>query len=157
VSRFLAEILVAALTAIAGVTVVFGALEFGISWGAGGPQPGTFPFYVGLVIVAASVGNFVQVLLRTDRSAVFVDAPHMRRVAAFFVPIVLFVALTMLVGLYVASALYLGSVMYVQGRYRIATALVVAIGTASFFYVVLELWFKVPLLKGPLEHALGLY
>jgi hypothetical protein len=33
----------------------------------------------------------------------------------------------------------------------------VGIGTSAFFYLVLEVWFKVPLLKGPLEAALGLH
>jgi hypothetical protein len=43
-----------------------------------------------------------------------------------------------------------------QGRYHPLIAAVVSIGVAVFFYAVLELGFKVPLLKGPLEAALGL-
>ena len=78
-----------------------------------------------------------------------------RRVALFFVPMILFVAGAVLLGLYVATALYLGTVMYVQGGYRLVTSAAVAIATSAFFYVVLELWFRVPLLKGPLEAALG--
>ncbi len=60
-------------------------------------------------------------------------------------------------GFYVATILYLAGVMRVQGRYRWWMALAVAIGSAAFFYVVLEVWFKVPLLKGPLEAALGIH
>ena len=63
----------------------------------------------------------------------------------------------MWLGLYVATALYLGAVMYVQGGYRLVTSAAVAIATSAFFYVVLETWFRVPLLKGPLEAALGIH
>ena len=60
-------------------------------------------------------------------------------------------------GLYVATALYLGIVMRVQGGYRLVTAIAAAVATSVFFYVVLEMWFRVPLLKGPLEAALGIH
>ena len=47
--------------------------------------------------------------------------------------------------------------MRLQGSYRLTTAIIVAIATSVFFYVVLELWFRVPLLKGPLEAVLGIF
>ena len=47
--------------------------------------------------------------------------------------------------------------MRIQGRYRFAACLAVAIGTSAFFFIVLEVWFKVPLLKGPLEALVGLH
>ena len=70
---------------------------------------------------------------------------------------ILFVAASVWLGFYVATVLYLAGVMRVQGRYRWWMALAVAVGSAAFFYVVLEAWFKVPLLKGPLEAALGIH
>ena len=137
-SRLAAEIVVAGLTALAGLATILGALDFGIGWGQGGPQPGAFPFYVGLIIVGASLGNLIQALRKCERGAIFLDGAQARRVALF-----------------VATALYLGTVMYVQGGYRLVTSAAVAIATAAFFYIVLELWFRVPLLKGPLEAALS--
>ena len=59
--------------------------------------------------------------------------------------------------MYVATALYLVFAMRFQGGYRLVTAIAVAIATSAFFYVVLELWFQIRLLKGPLEAALGLF
>ena len=44
--------------------------------------------------------------------------------------------------------------MRFQGGYRWLSSIAVAIGTSAFFFLLLELWFKVPLLKGPLEAAL---
>ena len=156
-SRLKAEIAVAGFTALAGVATIAGALDFGIGWGQGGPQPGAFPFYVGLIIVAASFGNLVQAFRKCDRRAVFIDGEQARRVALFFGPMILFVLGAVWLGLYVATALYLGIVMRVQGGYRLVTAIAAAVATSVFFYVVLEMWFRVPLLKGPLEAALGIY
>jgi hypothetical protein len=47
--------------------------------------------------------------------------------------------------------------MWLQGGYRPWLGALAGVGVAGFFYVVLELWFRVPLLKGPLENALGIY
>lgn len=156
-SRFAAEIAVAVATALAGVATIFGALDFGIGWDRSGPQPGAFPFYVGLIIVAASLGNLVNALRKCDRSATFIDGVQARRVAAFLGPVVLFVITAVWLGLYVATALYLGAVMRLQGGYRLVTSVAVAIATSVFFYIVLEVWFRVPLLKGPIEAALGIH
>ena len=47
-------------------------------------------------------------------------------------------------------------VMWLQGRYNVAVAAVVSVGVAVFFYLVLDIGFQVPLLKGPFEAAIGL-
>src|SRR6185437_618735 len=120
-----------------------GARADGVGWTAGGPEAGTFPFYVGLIVAAASLGNLALAFWRRDRAAVFLDAVKARRIAAFGVPLLLFVAVSVWLGFYVATILYLAGVMRVQGRYRWWMALAVAIGSAAFFYVVLEAWFKV--------------
>lgn len=157
VPRLAAEVIVAGLTTLVGSITILGALEFGVGWGRGGPEPGAFPFYVGLLIVGASLANLVQVVRRCDRDAIFIDSVQVRRVATFLGPIILFVLASNWLGLYVASALYLSAVMRLQGSYRLTTAIIVAIATSVFFYVVLELWFRVPLLKGPLEAVLGIF
>jgi hypothetical protein len=155
ITRAWAEAAAGLATGGLGVAIVVGALEYGIGWSAGGPEAGTFPFYVGLIVIAASLGNIAQA--RRHRGAAFVDAVQLRRVAAFVAPMVLFVVAALGLGLYVAAVLYVGGVMRFQGGYRWRAALPVALGTSLFFYVVLEMWFKVPLLKGPLEPLLGLY
>jgi hypothetical protein len=157
VSRFALEVATALATAAFGVAVVTGATEFGIGWGDAGPEPGYFPFYVGLLIVLGSVGVLVQAfVLYRGRPFRFLDAAQARRLAAFFLPVIGFVLASLALGLYVAAVLYIAGAMWLKGRYRIWTALAVAIGLAVFFYVVFEIWFQVPLLKGPLEAALGL-
>jgi hypothetical protein len=157
VSRFAAETVAAALTLCIGMAIVVGAREYGTGWTDAGPEAGAFPFYVGIVIVAASVGNAVQALKLRHAGAVFANGRQLVRIAAFAVPMALFVAACVFLGFYVATVLYLSLVMRFQGRYGWGRSALVAVGTSAFFFVVLELWFRVALLKGPLEAALGIH
>ena len=68
-----------------------------------------------------------------------------------------FVVLAVLLGLYVALVAYLCGAMVVQGGYRPLKALAVSAGTAVACYLVFEVWFQVPLLKGPLEALLKIH
>jgi hypothetical protein len=157
VTRFAAEVVTALCTLALASAVVIGALEYGTGWSDAGPEPGTFPYYVGVLVAAASLGNLVQAWRRRREGGVFLDARRARRVAAFGVPLLLYVAASVLLGFYVASALYVGAVMRFQGGYRWIAAIGMALSTSAFFFLVLEWWFKVPMLKGPLEAALGLH
>ena len=158
ISRYTAELGTASATLALGLVVVFGATEFGIGWDVSGPQPGAFPFYMGLLVAAASLGIILQTAItRAGRRVVALDRTQARRVATFFAPMVLFVIGAVLLGLYVATALYLFFVMWLQGGYRPWLGALTGLGVAGFFYLVLEVWFQVPLLKGPLEAALGIY
>lgn len=157
-TRSAAEVGTAVATGGLGITVMVGALEFGIGWGSSGPGPGAFPFYMGLLITGASVANLVQATLkRSSPPQLYFDAEQAARVLSFFVPVVLFVAASLFLGIYVATALYLTFTMSVQGGYRLLTAATTGIAAAVFFFVVLEYFFQVPLLKGPLEDAVGLH
>src|SRR5215217_9192584 len=85
ISRYKAEIGTATLTAGLGLTAVVGALEFGIGWGDAGPEPGAFPFYIGLLVVAASMGTLIQVTFgRHGLQSVFLHKEEAKRVASFF-------------------------------------------------------------------------
>lgn len=157
VSRFAAELVAASLTFVIGTAIVVGAREYGTGWTDAGPEAGAFPFYVGIVVVAASIGNALQAWRRRHDRAIFANAQQIGRIAAFAVPMALFVAACVSLGFYVATVLYLGLVMRFQGHYGWWRSALMAIGTSAFFFVVLELWFKVALLKGPLEAALGIH
>lgn len=158
ISRFSAEIATSIATAGLGLAAVVGSLEYGVGWGSAGPEPGTFPFYIGLLVIGASLGTMAQTLRgRAALRSVFLDRLQGARLASFFFPIVLFVIVSVVLGLYVATALYLTIVMWLQGRYRLVISALAGLAASLFFYVVLEIAFQVPLLKGPLEAALGLY
>jgi hypothetical protein len=159
ISRFGAELATAVGTAVVGGIVIGGAVEYGIGWESSGPEPGAFPFYIGVMIVIASAATFVQTLARRSSFAdrTFLDRARLARIATFFGLMVGFVLLSVFLGLYVASVVYLAAAMWWQGRYRIWSGAVCGVSVALFFYFVLEKGFQVPLLKGPIEAAFGIY
>ena len=158
VTRLVMEIAVALFTAIIGAIAVFGSVGDGIGWDVAGPQAGYFPFYIGLIVIAASLGALVQAVIKhRDRQAVFLTREQGGRILAFGGPMIAFVGLASFLGLYVALFLYLFGAMVFQGGYRPLKAGAIGGGSVLIFYAVFELWFQVPLLKGPLEALLKLH
>lgn len=157
-SRLAVEIVAACFTLLVGVIVSVAAREYGTGWGDAGPEPGYFPFYVGLIIALASLGTLVQAIVHhRDRREIFLSVEQGQRILAFFLPMLAFVVLAVLLGLYMALVAYLCGAMVAQGGYRPLKALAVSAGTAVACYLVFEVWFQVPLLKGPLEALLKIH
>jgi len=151
------ELGVALLLMVLAVLVITDSLRVGIGWADDGPRSGYFPFYIGLMLLAASTTIFISTLLKwRSLKAVFAERQQLITVTAMLVPTVVFVGGIALLGIYVASVLLIG---YFMRRYSdfgwTATALV-SVGVPLTFYAVFERWFLVPLPKGPLEHLLGL-
>ena len=59
-------------------------------------------------------------------------------------------------GIYVASAIFIALFMKWLGKYAWPMTIGVSVGVPVVFFLLFEVWFKVPLPKGPLEAALGL-
>jgi hypothetical protein len=72
-----------------------------------------------------------------------------------FVPTVAYVVLVALIGIYVASAVYIATFMIWQGKYKWLPTLAVSIGVPVAVFLLFEMWFLIPLPKGPVEHLLG--
>jgi len=151
------EIGVAALVFLFGAVVVFDSIRIGARWGEDGPQPGYFPFYVGLSICVASVTILVRALRDPALAAKsFVSRESLKKILTVLVPTVVYVALIKYLGFYVASTLYIAYFMWALGRYPWIKIVPVAAGVSVAFFLIFEVWFLVPLPKGPLEAALGL-
>jgi hypothetical protein len=156
ISRVTAEAAFAAFTAAFGAVIAWGATEFGVGWSPSGPQPGTFPFYIGSLVALASLTNLALALRKPAADAApFITADQGNAVLRFTLPMVGFVVLSLWLGLYVATAFYMFGVMRFQGRYPLWHAGLVAAGLPVTLFLLLEKGFRVSLLKGPLEAALG--
>jgi hypothetical protein len=59
-------------------------------------------------------------------------------------------------GIYVASTIFIALFMKWLGKYAWPMTLGVSVAVPVVFFLLFEVWFKVPLPKGPLEAALGL-
>jgi putative tricarboxylic transport membrane protein len=149
------EIGVALFTLLFAAIVIYGALLAGINWGAEGPRAGFFPFYVGLLILLASLVNLVRALA-IEPTRLFAEWGQLRQVLAVIIPTAIYVALVPWLGLYVASMLLIAVFMKWLGRYGWGLTLAIAIGVPVAAYVMFEKWFLVPLPKGPIEDLLGL-
>ncbi|MBL8590643.1 MAG: tripartite tricarboxylate transporter TctB family protein [Methylobacteriaceae bacterium] len=159
--RWLAEVVVATALACFGLVVLVGAREFGTGWSSSGPEPGAFPFYIGIVIVAASLFNAARAAAPALRpggwsGAPFVTAQQARRVAGFAGPILALVVVSLALGLYVGMATYLFGTLVFQNRYALWKASAIALAAPLVTWLLIERAFKVGMLKGPIEAALGL-
>jgi putative tricarboxylic transport membrane protein len=143
------------LMALAGL-VIYDSLRVGTGWAEDGPKSGYFPFYIGLILLAASGTVFVTALLRWKaKGETFAEHGQLASVFAILWPMVVYVALIAFIGIYLASAVLITWFMLRHGKYRWIVTLPVAVGVPLVFFLVFERWFLVPLPKGPIERLLG--
>ncbi|MFL5337447.1 MAG: tripartite tricarboxylate transporter TctB family protein [Geminicoccaceae bacterium] len=71
-------------------------------------------------------------------------------------PTIVYVAAIGWLGIYLASALLIAAFMRVFGRYGYLLCGGLGVAIAVALFLMFEIWFQVPLPKGPLEAALGL-
>jgi len=151
------ELVVAALIFALGAVVIYDSIRLGNRWGDDGPQPGYFPFYVGLLLCISSTITFVKnFMARARAEEPFVTRGQLKLVLAVLVPTIIYAAVIQLAGIYVASIVFIAFFMRVLGKYSWVKTIAVPVVVMLSFFVVFEFWFKVPLPKGPLEAALGL-
>lgn len=158
VSRFIVEAGVALLTGVLGAAVCYGSLQAGTGWTEMGPDAGYFPFYIGLLIMFGSAVNLIAAFVKHRGSGeIFVEIARLKPVLGFALPLVVYAAISTFLGLYVGTALYIAGAMLFQGRYRWWASLAAGVVISLFFFVIFEIGFKVPLLKGPVEAFFGIY
>ena len=151
------DAVVAAILAVIGAVVMFDSLRIGIGWGFDGPEAGFFPFYIGLLLCGAALFTVARTLFAANRDLdVFVEAAGFRRVLAVLVPSTVYVAGIKFLGIYVSSVFLIAAFMRVFGRYGYAACCGLGVAIAVALYLMFEIWFQVPLPKGPLEAALNL-
>ena len=151
------ELAVALLFVAAGAVVIIDSLRVGITWAEDGPRAGYFPFYIGCLLAFAGVWVTVQTILRwrTLEGDTFVTKERLKPVFLMLLPTIGFVILIAWLGLYVASFIYIAGFMLWQGKYGWLPTLLVSVGLPVVLFAVFELWFLVPLPKGPVEHLIG--
>ncbi len=150
------ELAVAAFIIALGALVTYDSYRLGSGWAPDGPQSGYFPFYIGLFTCICGTVVFAQALfkVRTDQQ-VFVTPSQLKRVLVILLPSTVYVLGVQLIGIYVPSALFIGLFMRVAGQYSWIRSIVVGLAVSVSAFVMFEIWFKIPLPKGPLEGLFG--
>ena len=150
------EIVVAALFLLGSVIVVQDALRVGVGWAENeGPRAGYFPFYVGLIMGGASLVTLGKAILAHGATESFVGRKPFGRVLFVLVPMAVYILALTMIGIYVASAIYIALFMIFLGKFRIHASVAVGVVAAIALFFMFEIWFLVPLPKGPLEAMLG--
>ena len=157
-SRRSAELAVAAVLFILGAVVMIDSVRVGIRWVEDGPQAGYFPFYVGLLLCLASLWNLARCFFWDEAAArrSFVGVKALKLILSMLLPTIVYVVLIGWIGFYVASILFIGLFMIWLGKYSWLRSGVVATSVSIATFLLFEIWFRVPLPKGPIEALLGL-
>lgn len=151
------ELAAAAVVFVLGALAVAGALEHETGWMTDGPQAGYFPFRLGLILLGASLLIALQAWRDSLRGGqVILTRDGLVRMAWFVLPLVAYVGIAQVLGLYLATALYLGLMLRAVGHHPWRSVVLVALAVPVCSWVLFEIWFTVPLLKGPVETWLGL-
>ena len=158
------EVVVAALLFGFGATVLADSYRLGAAWGSDGPQSGYFPFYIGLLICISALATLAQAMFAqwrdrkktfsgavARRRALFVGWGPLRQVLSVLVPAMVYVLFVQLIGIYVASAVYIALFMVWLGKYSWPKSAAVGLAVNVCFFLMFEVWFKVPLYKGAFD------
>lgn len=149
-----ADLVTAGLLFLVGAVVLADALRLGAGWGTDGPQSGFFPLWLSVGLLVLSLALLVQAWRRAP-SRPFVTRERLGPVLTVLGPALGLVVATHLAGLYVAAALYIGGYMRWVGRHPWLAVALCGAGIPVLTFVVFEIWFLVPMPKGPLEAWLG--
>jgi len=150
------DVIVAALIFALGALVIYDSNRLGSSWGADGPQAGYFPYYTGLLVCISGAVVFVQGLFKLKSDVkVFVRQDQFRQVLVILLPSAVYVLGIQLIGIYVPSAVFIGLFMRIFGKYSWLRSVLVGLAVSVLAFVLFEVWFKIPLPKGPLERLIG--
>jgi len=140
-----------------GLLVAYDSYRLGAKWAEDGPQSGYVPFYIGLIICIASLVNLVLALrVKAADGESFVSAAQLKSVLSVAIPTLFYVLAIQFLGIYAASTLFIAAFMVWLGKYGWLRSALVGCGVSLAFFLMFEVWFHVPLPKGPIEAMLGL-
>lgn len=128
--------------------VIYDSTKLGITWEAEGPKAGYFPFYLGSILLLASVINFIKIFIPKIGKATLIEFKALKSVLVFLLPSVFYVLGIKYIGIYIASTVYLALFMKYLGKYTWVKSIGVSFGVSAFLYLVFDAWFKILLPRG---------
>ena len=148
--------IVVALALVVAVVVMVSSYRLGAGWAKDvGPDSGYFPFYVALFMFIASGVTLTQHLLARNTEGSFLARGELIMVLSILIPMTIFVVLSLYIGIYISTFLFIAFFMMWHGRYSLYRTIPIAVAVPVVLFVIFEVWFLVPLPKGPFEAWLG--
>ena len=148
------DLVVSVLLLALAVLLGWDSWRTGAGWASDGPQAGYFPFYLSVLMGAASLYGIATKLSETPTEP-FVTRQQFERVMKVFVPTLLYCLLMQYLGLYVASFFLIAGFMWWVGRIAPWKSLLTAFVFTAVMFCTFEIAFNVIMPKGPLEAAFG--
>jgi putative tricarboxylic transport membrane protein len=144
-----------ALMAVATVVMV-SSYRLGSGWAKDvGPDSGYFPFYISLFMFIASGATLIQHLFTRSSEGSFIAGGELVMVLSILIPMTIFVVLSLYIGIYISTFLFITFFMTWHGRYSLYKTVPIALFVPVALFIIFEIWFLVPLPKGPFEAWLG--
>jgi hypothetical protein len=146
------DAVVAVILFVLGAIVIFESQRLGAEWTSDGPGSGYFPFYIGLILCISALGIFYQATFSKSRDTdTFATRQQVKQVASVLLPAAVYVFMITFLGIYIASAIYIALFMIILGKYPPIKSVLLGVAVNVYFFVMFEVWFKVPLYKGTLD------
>lgn len=156
VTNRIMNIVVAAALMVVAAVVMVSSYRLGSGWAKDvGPDSGYFPFYIALFMFIASTVTLVQHVLARSSEGSFIERGELIMVLSILIPMTLFVVLSLYIGIYISTFLFIFFFMTWHGRYPFYKTLPVAVAVPVILFIIFEVWFLVPLPKGPFEAWIG--
>ena len=148
-----ADTIVALVIMIIGIIILVDTSMLGSGWGMSGPEPGFFPFYMGLGVVLCSLFVFLKAFKAYKKE---VPGTGKRLIAKggltpilwVLIPSVGMVLLTELIGLHLATVLFLMFYMRVVGKIHWTTVILVGVMVPLATFIVFDKLFLIPMPEG---------
>ena len=157
IRRRTAEIGTAVAVALTGAVVVAESLTHDIGWNETGPGSGYFPFRIGLLLIAVASVRAMQNIRGARPATPFVTREEFARSLSVFWPTAALVVAMFPLGCYLPSGVYLAWMMRRHGGHGWLLSAAYGAAVMVAFFLVFDLWFRVPLAKGPLEALFRIY
>jgi TRAP-type uncharacterized transport system fused permease subunit len=154
ISRRSLEIGTAATLGAFAAAVIAGSLQLDTGWAPTGPQSGYVPLRLGVLLLVVSLLLLAQAA-RPAAPEPFATREQLARCLALFVPTLVMVVAMAWLGVYLTGAVYLAFMAHRHGGLRWSRAAALGILATVLFFLTFEIWFGVPLAKGPIEAWLG--
>jgi putative tricarboxylic transport membrane protein len=155
VSTRVMEVAVGLFLFVLGLVLILDANRLGTGWGDDGPKSGYFPFYIGLILCISAAVAIYQGVRAPGAGDAFVERGQAKLIFAVLLPTIAYAVAIGLLGIYVASAVFIGVFMVWQGKFSWQKSAAISLVVVIALWLMFELWFKVPLPKGPLEALFG--
>lgn len=156
IRRSAAEYGIALIFLIAGLVILWDSYRIGAGWGDRGPQSGYFPFRIGIIVCISAIAVMIETWRSNfEPNESFVNREELKPVLQVLVPILGFVAVSQFLGMYVGGFLLIAGFMRLLGKYSWFRSVAIAAAVIGVTFWLFEIQFMVPLIKGPLEEALG--